>query len=67
MFLSENKINPMYLHFEVLGYFCTTSITLIPQSCPPGFMYSCETKTCVWGSHNVTLISQQLLLHHDHG
>ena len=44
LFIGDNFI---YLHVEVLSYFSTTSVELIPQSCPPGFIHSGKTKACV--------------------
>ena len=44
---SENIHGEMYLYFEVSGYIPTTIVELISQSCPPGFIYSKETKACV--------------------
>ena len=47
---SENISSIMYLHFEVLGYSPTTKVKLISKPCPPGFIYSSETKACVCSS-----------------
>ena len=44
---SENVSDLMYLHFEVLAYIPTTKVKLISKPCPPGFIYSSETKACV--------------------
>ena len=44
---SENVSDLMYLHFEVLAYIPTTKVKLISKPCPPGFIYSTETKACV--------------------
>ena len=44
---SENIHGKMYLHIEVLGYIPTTIVELISQNCPPGFIYSKESKACV--------------------
>ena len=40
----------MYLHFEVLGYIPTTQVILISKHCPPGFIYSSDSKACVCSS-----------------
>ena len=40
----------MYLHFEVLGYIPTSSVVLVPQTCPPGFVYNSNAKSCVCSS-----------------
>ena len=45
---STSKI--MHLHFEVLGYTPTSSIKLVPQICPPGFVYNSSAKACVCSS-----------------
>ena len=47
---SETISNIMYLHFEVLGYIPTTQVKLISKHCPPGFIYSSESKACVCSS-----------------
>ena len=47
---SESNSGIMYLHFEVLGYVPTTQVKLISKHCPPGFIYSSETKACVCSS-----------------
>ena len=45
---STSKI--MYLHFEVLGYIPTSSVILVPQTCPTGFVYNSKAKACVCSS-----------------
>ena len=40
----------MYLYFDVLGYKPTPKVKLISKNCPPGFIYSNETKACVCSS-----------------
>ena len=47
---SENISGIMNLYFEVLGYIPTTKVKLISKDCPPGFIYSNETKACVCSS-----------------
>ena len=47
---SESISGIMYLHFEVLGYIPTTKVTLISKRCPPGFIYSSDSKACVCSS-----------------
>ena len=47
---SESISSIMYLHFEVLGYIPTTKVTLISKHCPPGFIYSSDSKACVCSS-----------------
>ena len=39
----------MYLHFEVVGYI-PTRVRLISKCCPPGFIYSSDSKACVCSS-----------------
>ena len=43
---SESVSGIMYLYFEVLGYIPTEKVKLISKRCPPGFIYSSETKAC---------------------
>ena len=45
---STNKI--MHLHFGVLGYIPTSSVTLVRQICPPGFGYNSKAEACVCSS-----------------
>ena len=40
----------MHLHFEVLGYIPTSSVILVPQNCPLGFVYNSTAKACVCSS-----------------
>ena len=40
----------MHLHFEVLGYIPTSSVVLVPQTCPTGFVYNSNAKSCVCSS-----------------
>ena len=40
----------MYVHFKVLAYIPTTKVKLISKPCPPGFIYSSETKACACSS-----------------
>ena len=47
---SESISGIMYLHFEVLGYIPTTQVKLISKHCPPGFIYSSDSKACVCSS-----------------
>ena len=47
---SESISGIMNLYFEVLGYIPTTKVKLISKNCPPGFIYSNETKACVCSS-----------------
>ena len=42
---STNKI--MHLHFGVLGYIPTSSVIMVPQTCPLGFIYNSTAKACV--------------------
>ena len=43
---SESISDIMYLHFEVGGYIPTTKVKLISKHCPPGFIYSSDSKAC---------------------
>ena len=47
---SESISVIMYLQFQVLGYIPTTKVKLTSKHCPPGFIYSSETKACVCSS-----------------
>ena len=47
---AESISGIMNLYFEVLGYIPTTKVKLISKNCPPGFIYSNETKACVCSS-----------------
>ena len=47
---SESISSIMYLYFEILGYNPTAKVKLISKNCPPGFIYSNETKACVCSS-----------------
>ena len=46
----ENCSKIMHLHFEVLGYIPTSSIILVPQTCPLGFVHNSKAKACVCSS-----------------
>ena len=48
--LPENTNDTMYLHFAVLGYNPTYSITLVQKTCPLGFVYDTKTTACVCSS-----------------
>ena len=43
----ETTSKIMHLYFEVLGYLPTSSIKLVPQPCPLGFVYNSKAKACV--------------------
>ena len=47
---SQSISDIMYLHFEVLGYIPTAKVKLISKRCPPGFIYSSDSKACVCSS-----------------
>ena len=46
----ESTNDIMHLHFEVLGYIPTSTIILVPQTCPTGFVYISKAKSCVCSS-----------------
>ena len=48
--LLENTKDTIHLYFSVLGYNPTDSITLVQKTCPLGFVYDSESKTCVCSS-----------------
>ena len=46
----ESTSKNMHLNFQILGYIPTSSVILVPQTCPTGFVYNSKAKACVCSS-----------------
>ena len=46
IFPESTSDKSLYLYFEVVGYTPTTSVKLVQQTCPPGFVYNKSKKSC---------------------